>query len=230
VALTPQDNEAFFREVDESLRQQQAIDFWRNHGKTIIVAVVALLVGVGSMLLWQNHRRGQVETQAEQLNKLIDDLGEAKKVAPAQLAPLAGSHQDGYRVASRLLAADIALARKDSKAAVAAFGAIATDTSLAQPYRDLALVRQTAIQFDQLPTATIVARMKPLAVAGNPWLGSAGEMLAMAYMRDGKPELAAPIFAMIAKDDKLPPTLRQRADNMSSMLGTGAGPAPAARE
>jgi len=37
VALTPQDNESFFREVDESLRQQQAIDFWRDHGRTIPV-------------------------------------------------------------------------------------------------------------------------------------------------------------------------------------------------
>lgn len=230
MALTPQDNESFFREVDESLRQQQAIDFWRNHGKTVIVAVVALLVGFGSMLLWQNHRRQQVETHAEQLTTVLDDLDAGKKVQPPVLAKIGDSHQEGYQIASRLLAAELALGRKDSKAAIAGFGAIATDTSVAQPYRDLALVRQTAIEFDQLPTATIVARMKPLAVPGGAWLGSGGEMLAAAYMRDGKPQLAGPVWGMIAKDDKIPPSLRSRASQMAAMLGTDAGPVPTARE
>jgi hypothetical protein len=230
VALTPQDNEAFFREVDESLRQQQAIDFWRDHGRTVIVAVVAVLVGVGSMLLWQNHQRQQVEGHAEQLTKVLDDLDAGKAVKGPQLTAFGGSRKDGYQVASRLLAADLALRRNDSKAAIAGFGAIATDASLAQPYRDLALVRQTAIEFDQLPTATIVARMKPLAVTGGAWLGSAGEMLAAAYLRDGKPKLAAPVFAMIAKDDKMPGSLRSRASQMAAMLGTDTGPMPAARE
>jgi hypothetical protein len=230
VALTPQDNEAFYREVDESLRQQQAIDFWRNHGRTAILVAVAVLVAVGSVLLWQTRQRKQVETHAEQLSAVIDDLDAGKTVKPPRVAPIGDTRQEGYRVASRMLAADLALRHGDSKAAVAGFGAVATDASLAQPYRDLALVRQTSIEFDQLPTATIVARMKPLAVPGGAWLGSAGEMLAAAYMRDGKPTLAGPVFAMIARDDKIPPSLRSRAGQMAAMLGTDAGPLPAAKE
>ncbi len=230
MALTPQDNEAFFREVDDSLRQQQVLDFWRNHGRTVILLVVVVLVAIGSVLLWQNRQRGQVETHAEQLTRVIDDLDAGKPVLPPRLAPIGGSHEEGYRVASRLLAADLALRRGDAKAAISGFGAVATDASVAQPYRDLALVRQTAIQFDRLPTAAVEARMKPLAVTGGAWLGSAGEMLAAAYMRDGKPTQAGPVFAMIAKDDKAPPSLRQRAGQMAAMLGTDAGPVPAAKE
>jgi hypothetical protein len=230
VALTPQDNEAFYREVDESLRQQQAIDFWRDHGRTVILMVVIALVAIGSVMLWKTRQRAQVETHAEQLTAVIDDLDAGKPVKPARLAPIADAQQQGYRVASRLLAADLALHRGDSKAAVAGFGAVAADAGLAQPYRDLALVRQTAIEFDQLPTRTIVARMRPLAVAGGAWLGSAGEMLAAAYMRDGKPALAGPVFAMIARDDKTPPSLRSRAGQMAAMLGMDAGTVPAAKE
>lgn len=230
MALTPQDNESFFREVDESLRQQQALDFWRNHGRSVVVLVVVVLVGVGSVLLWQNRQRQQVETHAEQLTKVLDDLDAGKDIKAPQLAPFGGSGKEGYSVASRLLAADLALKHGDSKAAIAGFGAIATDASLAPPYRDLALVRQTAIEFDQLPAATIIARMKPLAVPGGAWLGSAGEMLAAAYQRDGKPQLAGPVFGMIAKDDKTPQSLRSRAAQMAAMLGTDAGPVPAAKE
>jgi hypothetical protein len=161
---------------------------------------------------------------------MLDELDQGREVKPAALKALGASHEEGYRVASRLLAADLALRRQDTRAAIAGFGAIATDASLAQPYRDLALVRQTALEFDQLPSATVIARMKPLAVPGGAWLGSAGEMLAAAYMREGKPQLAGPVFGMIAKDDKAPPTLRQRAVQMAAMLGTDAGPAPGTKE
>jgi len=72
--------------------------------------------------------------------------------------------------------------------------------------------------------------LSPLAVPGGPWLGSGGEMLAAAYMRDGKPQLAAPVWGMIAKDDRMPPSLRSRASQMAAMLGTDVGPMPTARE
>lgn len=230
MALTPQDNEAFFREVDERVREQQLIDLWERHGRAIIAAVVLVLVVAAGVLFWQAQQRDQAEAHAEQLAGMLADLDDGKTVAPAQLVPLGKARRDGYRVAAKFLAADLALRRNDAKSAIAGYGALATDAGLPQPYRDLALIRQTAVEFDQLPPATIIARMKPLAVAGGPWLGSAGEMLAAAYMRDGKPALAAPVFAMIAKDENAPSTLRSRAGQMASMLGTDAGQVPAAKD
>jgi hypothetical protein len=182
------------------------------------------------VLFWQTRVRGHAEAQATQLNGVLDSLDANKPVNPPQLAPFASSRHEGYRVAASLLAADLALKRGDKKAAIAGYGAVATDTNLAQPYRELALVRQTAVEFDQLPPATIIARMKPLAVTGGAWLGSAGEMLAAAYMREGKPALAGSMFSMIAKDDKAPPSLRARSEQMAAMLGSDAGPVPAAKE
>ena len=227
---TPHEDEAFFREVDEKLREQQLIDLWQRHGRAIIVAVVLVLAAAAGVLFWQSQQRSQDEAQAEQLAAMLEDLDVNKPVKPAQLVPLAKGRQDGYHVAAKFLAADLALRRNDIKSAIAGYGALATDASLAQPYRDLALIRQTAVAFDQLPSATIVARMKPLAVAGSPWLGSAGEMLAAAYMRDGKSALAAPVFAMIARDENAPASLRSRAGQMASMLGTDAGQVPAAKD
>jgi hypothetical protein len=230
VALTPQDNESFYREVDESLREQQLIDMWQRHGRTIVIAVVVVLAAVGAVLIWQGSQSRQAETQAEQLAAALDSVDANKVVKPAQLLPLESSRHDGYRAAARLLAADLALQRGDNKSAIAGFGAVATDASFAQPYRELALLRQTAVEFDQLPPATIIARMKPLAVAGGAWLGSAGEMLAAAYIREGKTAQAGSVFAMISRDEKVPASLRSRAEQMAGMLGSDAGPAPAAKE
>jgi hypothetical protein len=230
VALTPQDNEAFFREVDEKLREQQVIDLWKRHSRTLILSVIGLLVAVGAVLFWQSRQRDQAEGHAEALSAAVDLVANQGQPKAQALKPLEQAPQDGYRAASRLLAADLALKRGDVRQAAKEYGAVATDAGLAQPYRDLALVRQTAAEFDSLPPATVIQRMKPLAVAGSPWLGSAGEMLAAAYVRQGKPSLAGPVFAMIARDTKTPESLRSRASQMAAMLGTDAGTVPAAKE
>jgi hypothetical protein len=58
-----------------------------------------------------------------------------------------------------------------------------------------------------------------LAVPGHPWFGSAGELTALAYVKMGKDNLAGPIFAQIAKQERLPQTLRSRAQQMAGALG-----------
>lgn len=56
LAVTPQPNEAFLREVDEELRRDSAVQFWNRYGRLLIGAVVAGLVAFGGYLLWQNWR------------------------------------------------------------------------------------------------------------------------------------------------------------------------------
>ena len=53
-------------------------------------------------------------------------------------------------------------------------------------------------------------------------------MLAVAYMAQGKPELAGPIFAAISSDETIAPSLRQRAQQLAASLGSLPDVAPAA--
>ncbi len=69
----------------------------------------------------------------------------------------------------------------------------------------------------------VIARLKPLAKPGNPWFGSAGELVAMAYLKQGKRDLAGPLFASIAKDENAPKSMRSRARQMAGMLGYRRG-------
>ena len=71
----------------------------------------------------------------------------------------------------------------------------------------------------------IVARLKPLAVPGNPWFGSAGEMVAVAYMNMNKPDLAGATFAAMARDEQVPSTIRSRVVQLAGILGIDALPA-----
>ena len=68
----------------------------------------------------------------------------------------------------------------------------------------------------------MVDRLKPLAVPGNPWFGSAGEMVAISYLNMNKSDLAGPLFAQLAKDETVPPTIRSRALQMAGVEGIDA--------
>jgi hypothetical protein len=228
LALTPQNEEAFLREVDEELRRDQIGQLWRRYGRLGIALLVLALALLAAFLWWQADKEKKAGKDGELLTQVLTEIGQGKEAGvKARLEALAASPREGYRAAARLTEAALAGEKHDVKAAVAQYGLVADDGGLPGPFRDLALVRKTALEFDTLPPAEVVARLKPLAVAGNPWFGSAGEMVAVAYIKMGKPELAGPLFAAIAKDEQVPETIRGRATRISGALGADAVGQPA---
>lgn len=223
MALTPQNNEAFLREVDEEYRRDQMLSAWRRYGRWIIVAVVVALALLAGVLFWQHRARVAADKDGEALQAAYDALSSGDNAAAQQpLAALEASKGDGYRVLAAFTQADILLQKDDLRGAAAKFGAVASDTSVAQPFRDLALVRQTSAEFDTLKPDVVVQRLSGLAVPGNPWFGSAGELVAVAYIKQGKRAQAGQMFARIAADDNVPQSLRQRVVQMAGAMGVDA--------
>lgn len=223
LAIKPRDNEAFYREVDEELRRDQMASAWQRYRVAIIVGVLLLLAAIGGAIWWQNRQQALAGERSEQLTRLFDDI-QANRIPAAQpkLDALAAEGSPGHRAAALLTKADIAAQSGNDAAAAAAFKAVAEDEGLAEPYRQLALIRQTSLEFDKLPPATVVERLQALAKPGNPWFGSAGELVALAHLKQQRPERAAPIFAAMAKDQALPASIRSRAVQMAGALGVDA--------
>ncbi len=228
MASTPPTQEAFLREVDEELRRDELQSLWKRFGRLIIGGIVLILAAWGGWLYWQDRETKAAGLEGEQLSQALDDLQSGNPdAALAKLGPLAESKQVGYRASAKMAQAAVAMERNDLAGAAKMFGEVATDTSIPQPWRDLALVRQTAAEFDAVKPEIIVARLRPLAAKGNPWFGSAGEMVAAAYLKMGKPELAGKMFADIGKDENVPETIRSRAVQMAGSLGADAINPPA---
>ncbi|HEU0097901.1 MAG TPA: tetratricopeptide repeat protein [Allosphingosinicella sp.] len=228
MALRPVDNESFYREVDEELRRDQMKTYWERFGKLVIAGVVLLLALIGGYIWWQNQKEVKAAERSGTLVEALDDVAAGRKAAAtAKLDGLVKSGSAGHRAAALLTKADLAIEANDLKGAAALYGQVAADSDLAQPYRDLALIKRTAVELDTLPPQTVIDRLKGLAVAGNPWFGSAGEMVALSYLKLNKPNQAAAVFAAMAKDKKLPDTLRSRATQMAGSLGVDAVQEPA---
>lgn len=224
MALTPNESDVFLREVDEELRRDQMRGFLARWGKLLIAAVVLFLVAIGAYLWWENHKRGVAEQHAEEFTAVLTDVS-ARKIqgGDPRLDRLIEEGNAAYRTQALLLKAGLAAqAGKDSDA-INIYRRIAGDKDLPQTYRDAALVRQTALEYDKLQPAAVIDRLKPLAVPGNPWFGSAGEMVGVAYMRQGKTQLAGPIFGALTKDEKVPRSIRQRANEVALSLGIDSG-------
>ncbi|OWK27932.1 tetratricopeptide repeat protein [Sphingomonas dokdonensis] len=228
MALTPQNNEAFLREVDEELRKEQAAAIWRRWGLAIAAAVVLGLLIFAGYLFWQHREREAAGREGEQLQLAWDNLSadQNAKAAP-QLAELSKSDSDGYRAVALFAEADVLLQKDDLKGAAAKFGAIAADDTLAEPFRQLALVRQTMAEFDTIKPDAVVSRLRGVAVPENAYFGSAGELVALAYLKQGRRDLAGRLFGQIAQSEQVPPSIRQRAVQMAGVLGVDAVPADA---
>ncbi|KQM63304.1 hypothetical protein ASE75_12610 [Sphingomonas sp. Leaf17] len=223
MAVPPKTNEAFLREVDEELRRDQLTSFWTRYGKITIVAIVVALAAFGAYLFWQHQRREAAGVEGEKLQAAFDLLAANNPAAAkAPLAEIAGSGNAGYAALAKFTQGDIALQKNDLKAAAALFAGIAADTAVPQPMRDLALVRQTSAEYDTLKPQVVIDRLRGLAVAGNPWFGSAGEMVAIAYLRTGRRDLAGRMFGAMARQEQVPASLRQRAVQMAGVLGVDA--------
>ena len=223
LALPTDPAESFVREVDENLRRDQARDFLKKNGPWIVGAILLFLAAVAGWLYWQDRQQKQAEVETERLNTVMGQIG-AQQVAEAEkpLAELEDSSAEGVSAAARLTSAAIALEKSDRKAAMDEYRAVMDDKGLAKPYRDLATVRLTALEFDQMKPQDVIDRLKPLAVAGNPWFGSAGELTAMALLKLGRKDEAGRMFAAMAADDKVPDTIRSRAVQIAGTLGIDA--------
>lgn len=217
------EEDVLLREVDDAVRQDQYAEFGRKYGRPLLVALVVVLVAFGAFLFWQSRQEAALEKDSEALVGALDQVESGNlDSGSASLDPLIADGSDAARTAAMMLKGGIAMQQGNESQAGELFAQVAGDSDAPPAMRDLATIRAVAAQYDTMEPAEVVARLKPLAVPGNAWFGSSGELLAMAYLEQGKNAEAGALFAAIAKDDETPESLRSRARQMSGLLGVDA--------
>jgi hypothetical protein len=213
----------FLREVDDALRQDEMLGVFQRYGKPIIAGVALGLAIFGGYLIWNNMQEREAGEHGEQLTLALDEL-DAGRIEPAnkKFGGLAVDSTGGTKVVGQLMQAGIAQQQGRLADAVKGYAAVAADEAAPKPYRDLATLREVAANFDAMPPQQVIDRLKPLAVPGNAWFGSAGELVGAAYLKQNRGDMAGPLFAAIARDKDTPESLRNRARQMAGLLGVDA--------
>ncbi len=130
-----------FQEVDEEVRRDKAVEFWTKYQNYILAVAVAIVLATGGYRFWQYQqtRAAQAAGAAFQAALRLDAEGKTDE-ARAALAKLQADAPRGYSALSRFVEAGLQ-AKKDPKAAAAAFDALAADASLDPLLRETAKLR-----------------------------------------------------------------------------------------
>ena len=212
--------DGFLREVDEALREEQMVNAFKRYAKPVGAAIAVGLLSLAGYMWWDHSVKSAANERSEKAVLAFENMANGQLDAAAKgLTPLLKDGTDGSRAVAAMDLAAIALEQGKGDEAAKQFAAIAADPTMPGPFRDLATIREVTIRFDTMQPAEVIAKLKPLAVPGNAFFGSAGELLALAYLEAGKPELAGALLAQIGQDKTVPETIRGRA----RMLGGGLG-------
>lgn len=210
------------REVDEAVRQDEVGDFAKKYGWPLGIAFALAMAIFGGFLFWQDRSENDLERQSEALVQAIDELDAGNAdIADEELAALAEG-EGGAATMARMLRAGIAAERGDTETAATLYEQVSSNGDLPAELRDIATIRSVTARFDQMQPQEVIDAVGPLAVPDNPYYGSAGELVAHAYLAMGRNDDAGTLLIDLAADESVPASIRGRARQLAGLLGFDA--------
>lgn len=216
-----------FREVEEEIRREQFARLWQKYGVFVLLAAAMIVLGVAGYqgwTWWATKRAAEdgatlVRAQALVEEKKLDE-------AVSKFEKLAEDGWGGYPVLARLRLAAVAAARGESAKAVAAYDAVASDSSAEEMLKGFARIQAATLRLDEAPPDELKRRLEGMTDADGPWRYSARELLAMSAFKHGELGEARRLYEGLLGDPGAPAPMRQRAQMMLSLI---AKPADAAK-
>ena len=210
-----------FREIDEDLRRENFARLWARYGIYLIAILVVVVLGTAGVVGWRQYQDSQRRAEGVRYAAAAA-LVQQGKTADAAAAFAAITHEASSSRAMLASFEEAGLRAKLGKAdaALAIYNRLAADGGLDSAYRDLAnlLAARTMLGLAGDPKA-VVARLKPLTDAENPWHASALEMTALADLKAGDRAAARGLYQKLADDLTASAGVRARAAEMAAALG-----------
>ena len=211
-----------FREIDEELRHDKFEKLWREYGRYVIAGAVVIVLAVAAVSGWQQYQEGQRLADGARFAaaKALSDDGKNEEAA-ALFASLARESGTSYGTLARFHEAALSARGGDAEAAAGLYDALAADSDIDAPFRDLATILSASVRANgSSPDAAAIGdRLRPLIDAGGTWRHSALEILGTLAHRSGDIAKSKELFKRIVDDVEAPQGLRARAAQMLAIMG-----------
>jgi hypothetical protein len=218
--LRTREQEQFFEEVSEELKQDRYAAMWKKYGRYFVALAVVIVLGVAGYQYWQGEQRKGRELASERLAAALALAREGKvKEATAAFAGLAQDGPKGYAQLARLQQAAQLLKSGDRAGAMLAFEQLANDSAADPLFRDVATVQWAYFALDDADPAKMLDRLKPLTAKDHAWRHMALELSALYSERAGRRADAIQILTDLEKDKDAPEGVRSRAKELLAILG-----------
>lgn len=220
--MTNQD-ESFFQEVEERLRQDKVLTELKKRGPLLIGVFLAVLIGIGG---WQGYGMWRDSQAKQQSNAFLEARAHLEtgdmEAASAAFEPLTTSGSASYRAMAMMERAAILEVQGDLDGAIAEFDR-AAETASDDLMADTASLRAAYIVADTQDFQALRTRLEPLAAGTGQISYLAKELLGVEAWEAGEYALARETLDGLTLAFDAPDAVRQRAEVVLSMLG----PAPA---
>ncbi len=212
-----------FQEVDDEVRRDKAAEFWKKYQNFIIAAAVLIVLASAGFRYWEYEKEKAAQAAGDQLSAAIAAVDASKpQEAFGGLSKLAADAPGGYRVLAQMTEAG-AKAQADPAAAVAAFQAIAGNSSVDPLFRDAAKLRAAFLQL-AVPgeEAAGAAALTGLASGEGPYRRLA--KLTLGALAIGRQEYddAGKELDDVVGDPDVSPTERQLAERWLSLVASNS--------
>ncbi len=209
-------DESLIREVDEEVRADEYKKIWDRYGSVFTALAVAVVLGVAGFKGWQYYQQTQSEAAGVVYSAAIKQAGDGK--FDDALAALKAVNHPGYGQLARLEEAAVLAEKGDPEKAVAAYDAIAADTSTDPLFANLARIRAAYLLVDTAKPDDLKARVGQFDKDGDIWRNQAREVLGLSAWRAGDYLTADRYMNMIFSDPDTTPAMRQRAQIMVQLI------------
>lgn len=208
----------FIQEVDEDLRNERYKRLWDKYGNYVVVAAVALVVGIGGSVAYRDWQKSRRAEDTQKLVQAVELSMTDPKLGPDALASLAKSASTGVGTLARLHQAAASARSGEVPKAIEIYDQIAVDGSVDAIFRDLAVLMAAQYRADGPEAAAAALKLAPLIQDTNAWRHPALELTAVIALGQGDKARARDIFRRLADDASASPAIRGRAAEMVAAL------------
>jgi hypothetical protein len=214
------EQEQFFEEVSEELKQERYAQLWKKYGRYFVGLAVAVVLGVAGYQYWRGEQVKAAEAASVRFASALALAKDGKfKEAATSLAALGQDGPKGYAALARLQQAAQTIKAGDRAGAMLVLEQLANDTSVDPLFREIAVVHWAYAGLDDADPAKMTERLKPLTAKDNPWRHMALELSALYAERAGRRADAIQILTDLEKDKDAPQGARSRAKELLAILG-----------
>ncbi len=208
-----------FREVDEAVRREQLKKLWERYGGYLVLLAFLFVAGVGG---WRGYQWWQAKLSAEAgaaftAALVLGEQGKHEEAGTA-FAKLAKEGTASYRSLAALREAT-ELAQRDPSAAVAAYDALAGNSSLGAVLQDEAALRAGYLVVDTASYDELRRRIEPLTKLDRTFRHSARALLALSAWRANDMTATRLWLVTILGDIETPATTRSQAEMLMTLIG-----------
>jgi hypothetical protein len=215
-----------FREVDEEVRRDKAVEFWKKYQNYMIAAAALIVLATAGWRFYDYRRLQAAQAAGAQFEQALElDRSGKGPEAAAVLAKIVAQGPRGYRIVARFAEAAVQ-AKTDRAGATAAYDALAADASIDPLLQETARLRAALLRLDAGETDKAKAALEALAAPTGAYRHTAREMLGVVALAAQDYQEAGKWLDMIVADPDAPQSPRQNAELLLGLVASGK---PAAR-